>query len=157
MYQTEFESFKKTLNDLCVAVNRPINDDLVRVFWEDLKRFSLPEIQQRAKYLRAAGKRQFTSNDLRPEEEAAKPANAYAPPPEYPKFHTFGQRCLLKFLLESETTPSEAQLAQLVAVKNKLLGDFRAMDREGEEVTADQVREAMFRAFNRVMTQKAAA
>src|SRR5690606_1043645 len=60
--------------DLCVAVNRPFNDDLVRVFWEDLKRFPLGAIKQRARYLRASGKRQFTSSDLRPEEAEDAPA-----------------------------------------------------------------------------------
>lgn len=68
MYQTDFDDFKRTIGDLCVAVNRPFNDDLVRVLWEDLKRFPLPAIRERASFLRAGGKRQFTSHDLRPEE-----------------------------------------------------------------------------------------
>lgn len=73
VYQTDFDDFKRTINDLCVAVNRPVNDDLVRVLWEDLKRFPLPAIKQRANYLRASGKRQFTSSDLRPEDEEGTP------------------------------------------------------------------------------------
>ena len=69
MYQTDFDDFKKTLTDLCVSVNRPINDDLVRVFWDDLKNVPLAKIQFRAKLLRTTGKTKFTSNDLRPEPE----------------------------------------------------------------------------------------
>jgi hypothetical protein len=155
VYQTDFEDFKKTLNDLCVAVNRPMNDDLTRVFWEDLRRFTLPEIQQRAKYVRAAGKRQFTSNDLRPERSAPTPTT-FVPPPSFPKFHGFGQRCLMQYLMRAEDQISDREVQQMVAAKNKLLQDFRALDAEGETVTAEQVKDAMFRAFQRI-TQRAAA
>jgi hypothetical protein len=157
MYQTDFDAFKQALNDLCVAVNRPINDDLTRVFWEDLKKFSLPEVLQRAKYLRAAGKRQFTSNDLRPEADAKATPTTFTPPPEYPKFHGFGQRCLMQFLMRHEEKIEGPELQRMVFAKNKLLGDFRDMDAEGETVTAEQVREAMFRAFDRVLQQRQAA
>lgn len=157
VYQTEFDSFKTTLSDLCVAVNRPFNDDLARVFWEDLKRFPLTEIQQRAKLMRASGKRQFTSNDLRPETEPTPPANAYLPPPEFPKFHQFGQRCLLAFLMAAETTPSPQEMQQLVAEKNRLLRDFRQMDAEGVEIDTKEFRESLLKSFNRVMKQRVAA
>jgi hypothetical protein len=70
VYQTDFDAFKKTVNDLCVSVNRPFNDDLVRVFWDDLKAVPLGQVQFRAKLLRTTGKTKFTSNDLRPEPEA---------------------------------------------------------------------------------------
>lgn len=73
MYQTDFDDFKRAIGDLCIAVNRPFNDDLVRVLWEDLKRFPLGAIKSRASYLRASGKRQFTSSDLRPEEAEETP------------------------------------------------------------------------------------
>jgi hypothetical protein len=69
MYQVEFDEFKKTLSDLCTSVNRPFNDDLCRVFWEDLKGFPLKQIQFRAKLLRATGKMKFTAGDLKPEPE----------------------------------------------------------------------------------------
>lgn len=69
VYQTDFDEFKRLLADLCVSVNRPFNDDLVRVFWDDLKAIPLGKVQFRAKLLRTTGKTKFTSNDLRPELE----------------------------------------------------------------------------------------
>jgi hypothetical protein len=69
VFQSEFDEFKKSLSDLCTAVNRPFNDDLCRVFWEDLKSIPLGQVQFRAKLLRATGKTKFTSNDLRPPPE----------------------------------------------------------------------------------------
>jgi hypothetical protein len=75
MYQTDYDEFKKTIGDLCVAVNRPFNDDLARVFWEDLKWLNLSDVRERAKYLRACGKTRFTSGDLRPEKAPPKEAS----------------------------------------------------------------------------------
>jgi hypothetical protein len=150
MYPTDYDEFKKTLNDLCVAVNRPFNDDLARVFWEDLKHNHLSEIRERSKYLRACGKTRFTSHDLRPEPEPAKPTTTYEPGPDVDRFHAFGQRCLMKFLLSADGEISAVQLRNLVEHKNRLVQDFRSMSSECE-VTGDQIREALFKAFDRVM------
>jgi hypothetical protein len=62
----------------------------------------------------------------------------------------------MQFLMRAEDQISDREVQQMVAAKNKLLQDFRALDAEGETVTAEQVKDAMFRAFNRI-TQRAAA
>jgi hypothetical protein len=150
MYQTDYDEFKKTLSDLCVSVNRPFNDDLCRVFWDDLKGAHLSEVRERAKYVRACGKTRFTAHDLRPEREPPAPANTYtAPDPSFDDFHRFGQRCLMKFATSYGGTLSAEQMRDLVEEKNRLVSDFRAMHRE-DEVTAEQMREALFRAFERI-------
>lgn len=66
MYETEREEFNRLIRDLCMAVNRPCNDDLLRVMWEDLKAVPFAQLDRQAKILRVAGKKGFTSNDLRP-------------------------------------------------------------------------------------------
>ena len=150
MYQTDYDEFKKTLSDLCVSVNRPFNDDLCRVFWDDLKSAHLSSVRERAKYLRACGKTRFTANDLRPEPEAAPVPSTYTPPdPSFDDFHRFGQRCLMKFVLGQSGLSAE-QMRDLVEHKNRLVNDFRAMHRETQDVTAEQMREALFGAFERV-------
>ena len=50
---------------------------------------------------------------------------------------------------------SAGQLPRLVAEKNRLVGQFRSIASE-EEVTAEEVREAMFAAFRRVSDGRAA-
>lgn len=71
MFQSEFDHFKVVLSDLCTAVNRPFTDDLLRVFWEDLKDIPLGQVRFQAKLLRATGKTKFVSNDLRPPPQAS--------------------------------------------------------------------------------------
>jgi hypothetical protein len=119
MYPAEYDDFKKTIADLCTAVNRPFNDDLARVFWEDLRHSHLSAIRERAKYLRACGKTRFTSNDLRPEPEK-EPPPAYKPAPTISWQERTGNASLLRFLL-SKGGVREDLVAQLVATKNKIV------------------------------------
>jgi hypothetical protein len=148
MYQTDYDEFKKTLSDLCVSVNRPFNDDLCRVFWDDLRGQHLSAIRERAKYVRACGKTRFTAHDLKPEPEPPAPANTYTPPPNFDDFHRFGQRCLMKFVMGANCEFTAERMRDLVEAKNRLVNDFRAMHREAE-VTAQEMRDALFRAFER--------
>lgn len=149
MYQTDFDDFKKTLSDLCTAVNRPFNDDLARVFWEDLKRVDLSAVKERSKYLRACGKTRFTSTDLRPEIERPAPEIRPSPTDGTDEFDSRGNFCLLRHLLAINPQPSAATLLQLVETKNRLVSDFREMNRE-EEVGAEEMRVALLAAFARV-------
>lgn len=71
MYQSEFDQFKTVLSDLCTAVNRPFTDDLLRVFWEDLRDVPLGQAKFQAKLLRTTGKTKFVSNDLRAPAQAS--------------------------------------------------------------------------------------
>lgn len=72
MYQSEFASFQGLMVDLCEAFNRPLKDDLVRVFWDALKEFPLPQIKARVKIHIATGKKFPSPSDLRPAQEQAK-------------------------------------------------------------------------------------
>jgi hypothetical protein len=75
VFQSDFDLFKTVLSDLCIAVNRPFTDDLLRVFWEDLKGVPLQQVKLQASLLRATGKMKFVSSDLRPQQQESKPIN----------------------------------------------------------------------------------
>jgi hypothetical protein len=119
MYQTDYDDFKKTIADLCVAVNRPFNDDLARVFWEDLKGCHLSAVKERSKYLRACGKTRFTSNDLRPERENPQAVPAYVPQPQITWQVRNGNMALLSFMMANDV-PHDL-VPKLVETKNKIV------------------------------------
>lgn len=73
MYQNDFDDFRRLLADLCTSVNRPFTDDLLRVFWDDLKAVPFATVKVRAMVLRTTGKTKFASNDLRPTANDEKP------------------------------------------------------------------------------------
>lgn len=70
------------------------------------------------------------------------------PSTQYDHFHGFAQRALLVFLRQRGGA-SAASLGRLLAEKNRIVSDFRLIATE-DVVTADEFREAMFRAFDRV-------
>lgn len=117
MYAAEFDAFKQTLTDTCVAVNRPVNDDLVRVFWEDLREYRLADVQAEAKRIRAEGKTKFTSADFRPARRNA--PTFEAPPVEMDRFDRVANRQLFKFLRLYDTTPE--QLPALLRRKREIV------------------------------------
>lgn len=154
MYTAEFDAFQQTLRDLCVAVNRPVNDELVRVFWEDLRPYSLLEIQQRAGRLRVEGNQRFKSADLRPE---LKSQGTYEPPREdLDHFARFANIAFFKFLLDHDTTP--AQLPKLIARKNDIVDAARvdpemqhSDDEDRQREQAGQLREILWAAWGKVL------
>lgn len=81
MYQTDYDDFRKLLADLCTSVNRPFTDDLLRVFWEDLRAVPFGAVKARAAVLRVSGKTKFVSNDLRPSADDKPVAPIGAPSP----------------------------------------------------------------------------
>jgi hypothetical protein len=153
MYAAEYDAFKQTLTDLCVAVNRPYNDDLVRVFWEDLRPCSLPQIQEHAKKLRGEGKTRFTSADLRPTTRAA---GTYEPMrADLDHFDRFGNLQFYKFLLIHDTVP--AQLPALLQRKRDIMAAARndpEMQLDGDpEEQGKQLHEILFAAWEKVIAQ----
>lgn len=151
MYTAEFDAFKQTLTDLCVAVNRPVNDDLVRVFWDDLRSCQLYQVQEHAGRLRREGKTRFTSADLRP---TARAADTFEPPSKsYDHFHRFGQRQFFKFLMTHDTHPD--QLSALIARKNEIMDAARhdpEMQLGGDEQEqGKQLHEILFAAWRKVI------
>lgn len=154
MYTAEFDTFRQTLTDLCVAVNRPVNDALVRVFWEDLRPFSLTQIQERCRTLRRDGVTKFTSAHLRP--EARRPGTYEAPRPDMDHFERFGNLQLLKFLLTHDTTPE--QLQPLLKRKREIIDvarqdpDMQLTDDEAKQrEQGGQLHEILFAAWERVI------
>lgn len=142
MYQIDYDEFKKTLSDLCVSVNRPFNDDLARVFWEDLKYSHLSEVRERAKFVRACGKTRFTAHDLRPEKAAPAEA-AYIPPPKTSWQERTGNYTLLRFLL-SRGPVSDETVPKLLETKNRLAS------LASDDDDATELRDVMMSAFEKV-------
>jgi hypothetical protein len=151
MYTAEFDAFKQTLTDLCVAVNRPVNDDLVRVFWEDLRPCPLHQVQEHAGRLRREGKTRFTSADLRP---TLRPANSFEPrSKEFDRYDCFGNIQFFKFLRVHDTTPE--QLPMLLKRKAEIIEAARHdpdMQLGGDEVEqGKQLHEILFAAWRKVI------
>jgi hypothetical protein len=143
MYQTDYDDFKKTLGDLCVAVNRPFNDDMARVFWEDLRGVHLSAVKERAKFLRACGKTRFTSSDLRPEREQERPANNFTPPPPTTVGQRVGNAALLRFLV-SRGGVDERLVPRLVKTKNEIVAVAEP------DCDTDVLRDVLLAAFGKV-------
>lgn len=66
MFQSDYPSFSEAMRDLCTAFNRPLNDDLVRVFWDALKPYPLPAVKGKVRFA-TMGKKFPTPVELRPE------------------------------------------------------------------------------------------
>jgi hypothetical protein len=153
MYAAEFDAFKQTLTDLCVAVNRPVNDDLVRVFWDDLRTCPLNQVQEHAGKLRREGKTRFTSADLRPTVRAA---NTYEPPrQDMDHFDRFANIQFFKFLRTHDVT--NTQLASLLKRKSEIVAAARhdpTMQLGGNaEEQGAELHGILFAAWERVITQ----
>ena len=69
MYQSEFAAFQSLIADLCEAFNRPLKDDLVRVFWDALKEFPLQQIKARMRIHIATCKKFPNPSEIRPAQE----------------------------------------------------------------------------------------
>jgi hypothetical protein len=156
MYSAEYDSFKQALTDLCIAVNRPYSDDLVRVFWEDLRDFRLGEIQTQAAKVRSEGKTKFTSADLRPMQ--AKPfAGTFEPvSSNLDHFDRFGNIQFLKFLRLYDTTP--AQLPVLLQRKRDIIDAARndpemqlSEDEDKRREQGAELHEILFGAWRKVI------
>lgn len=162
----ERDDFIRVMHDLCVAFNRPYRDGecdhLIRVYWDALEQFTLPEIKSRAKTATLAGKKFPTPSDLKPLEDPPKPANTYEPPSrELHPFERTATFCLFRFIakaapLSDKHTFAPTVMDTLVRKKDKLVADFIAMQRE-EKVEPAQVVEALERAFIHITTQQRAA
>jgi hypothetical protein len=158
MLPLERDEFIRVMSDLCVAFNRPWMkpqcDDIVRVYWEALRGFPLPEIKSRAKTAMLNGKKFPSPADLKPLEDPPKPANTYVPTREFHPFERTGNFCLFRFISKAnpisdrEVFPA-AVIDQLVREKDKIVRDFIAMQRE-EKVEPRQVVEALERTFKRI-------
>ncbi len=151
MYNAEFDAFKQTLTDLCVAVNRPVNDDLVRVFWDDLRGCNLRELQEQSKRLRREGKTKFTSADLRP---TMRPAETFEPlNSSLDHFARFGNIQFFKFLRLHDVQNS--QLVELIRRKDEIVDAARhdpEMQADGNQAEQGaQLHEILFAAWRKAI------
>ena len=156
MLQTEFDQFKTVLSDLCVSVNRPFNDDLLRVFWEDLRSVPLHRVKDRAKCLREVGKTRFVASDLRPDPEPQR-----VPIPDVLRrdlalstVHAYGNRALLNWLRRKGAV-SSASLQKIIAEKNRLC-DAYDMICEDEPEASLEIRDKLFEAWDAVRAEMSA-
>lgn len=152
MYPIEFDDFKQTLHDLCVSVNRPLTDDLARVFWEDLRYVPLGDVRAQAKRLRTAGKTRFVAADLKPDRPVPAPSTFEPPSQHYDHFHCFGQLQFFKFLRLHEV--GNEQLSALIKRKNEIIDAARHDPdmQEGDEYElGKQLHEILFAAWRRVL------
>lgn len=78
MIPADFETFKALITDVCVAYDRPVTDDRVRVFWDDLKGVHLADVIASIRTWRKTKSKMPAPRDLIPE-RSTRPS---APPRE---------------------------------------------------------------------------
>lgn len=66
MNQSDYQNFAGLMRDLCAAFNRPLNDDLVRVFWDALRDYPLHAIRGKVR-MATLGKKFPAPIELKPE------------------------------------------------------------------------------------------
>jgi hypothetical protein len=65
MYEPDRDQFIKIIRDLCIATGKKFSLDMPRVFFDDLRDVPLREVERMAMQIRRAGKRTWSSADLR--------------------------------------------------------------------------------------------
>lgn len=148
--------FEDQLGALCAGFNVPVTELRAEAYWRGLQRMHLGQFARVVEYaLSEHGPERIPSvpqiwllhKQARSQRPAA-PTPVADAAPAYDALHGFAQRCLLHWLRQRGGV-AEATLARLVAEKNRLLAQFREIAAE-ETLTADEVRPAMLRAFDRV-------
>lgn len=76
MFQSEYESFKGLMDELCAAFDKPPTDARVKVFWQSLKGFPLEQIKGRIRYWCAAKEKFPTPAQLAPQDDTPIDDNA---------------------------------------------------------------------------------
>ena len=61
-----------------------------------------------------------------------------------------GQKCLLAFLWKSTRSYSTEQVKEMVAIKNKIVSDFKQILAEDNSLTGSEIRNALFAAWGKV-------
>ena len=161
MLSTDRSEFADHLGTLCAGFNVPLTDLRSEAYWRDLAKMQLGQFARVVEHalgpdgperIPTAPQCWSIARSLR-----ARPSAPTVTPPErvFDPFVTFGNRCLLQFL-RTHGGVDEAALPHLVAEKNRLAGQFREVAAECD-VSAEEVREAMRGAFDRIAGRPAAA
>lgn len=157
MHSSEREEFETHLGTLCAGFNVPMTELRTDAYWRGLQQMSALQFARVVEHaLSERGPERIPTvpqvwnlhRELRRTARAPAPSPSSSPPPAFDSFHAFGQRCLLRFLSAAGAVPDDV-VPRLVAEKNRLAANFRSVAAECE-VTAEEVREAMFAGFARV-------
>ena len=61
-----------------------------------------------------------------------------------------GQKCLFAFLWKSTRRYTDEQVKEMVAIKNKIVSDFKLILAEDNSLTGSEIRDALFAAWSKV-------
>lgn len=157
MLVTERSEFDDHLGTLCAGFNVPVTELRSEAYWRGLAKMHLGQFARVVEHaLGPDGPERIPTSSQcwsiwRQIRNARPKAPDARPPLDQPTFdslHTFGNRCLLRYVTTlGGVEPST--LERLVAEKNRLAEQFRLIGSE-EAITADEVRTAMLRGFARV-------
>jgi len=89
------EAFRRVIEDLCTAFNRPITDDLVRVYWEALKKLHIADVSRMAAGHRQNGKKFPTPRELVPDRKPSAPVVPRDDGPPMSKWAVAANKALL--------------------------------------------------------------
>lgn len=155
MRSNDLPEFTRQVEVLCAGFNIPPTDLRVEALWRSLQSMDLMVFTRVVEFALTGGggtEKMPTAPQIW---NLSRQMKARAPVREQPRdtgaqydhFHGFGQRALMAFL-KSHGPASTDSLQRLVAAKNRIVAEFRMISGE-DAVTADELREALFRAFER--------
>ena len=83
-------------------------------------------------------------------DDVVRPAATFLPPPVMDSIAAFGNRVLLGYLMDPRRkNPSETSLQRMVEAKNRIIDQFRQIERDDPTVKSEEIRAALFREFDR--------
>lgn len=154
MLGTEKQEFGSIMSKLCAVFDRKVDAELISSYWAALQAMPLIGFQRAADKAIETSERMPRPSQIwtlyRDSKRAATGHQAVQDRREeqLDAFEAFGNRALLVFLLNVGAASTES-LKQLVAEKNRVVGNFRLISTE-DVVTAEEMREALMKAFKRV-------
>lgn len=83
-------------------------------------------------------------------DDVVRPQNTYKlPDPSLDNYHAYGQRMLFSYLLDRQGV-DERLLPQLIDAKNRIMGQYREIERE-EVVQSDDIKRQLYRTWDVVV------
>lgn len=163
MLSSERSEFDQHLGTLCAGFNVPVTDLRAEAYWRGLAKMQLSQFARVVEHaLGPDGPERIPTSSQcwslwrqiraqRPKATESRPSDER----QYDSLHCFGNRCLLRFLTVVGGV-SEDTLTELLVAKGRVAENFRIISAE-EDITAIEVRTAMFAAFERVTGTRVAA
>jgi hypothetical protein len=156
MLAADRDAFESHLGALCAGFNVPMTELRTEAYWRGLQQMHLLQFARTVEHaLGEEGPERIPTvpqmwavwKKVRNRRPAQTSVPATAVPPAFDSLHAFGQRCLMRWLLQNGPVTDE-HLARLIQVKNRLVGQFRQVRTECD-ITAEEVRESLLEAFRR--------